>query len=88
MVYKVEFLPDVQRELNAIYLASGLDDYVFDAIVQIEICLRTDAHNVGESRTGSIRIMFESPLGAYFYVDWDHSYVLVVQVWRFKTNSP
>ncbi len=51
----------------------------------IDSLLQRDPHNVGESRPGGRRILFEKPLAAIYRFEPDGRTVTVVNMWLFKS---
>lgn len=85
MTFDVNWSPDGENELAAVWMKSFNREAVSRASNTIDRRLMVDADDVGESRGGSVRIEFESPLGVLFSVDLDNRSVSVFHVWEYET---
>jgi hypothetical protein len=85
VIYQVRWKRTAQEELADVWLTATSDDReaVTRAAQNLDQQLRIDAHELGESRPGDERIVFDSPLAAVFEVDQEHSVVRVLQIWRY-----
>jgi hypothetical protein len=83
MNYTVVWLPDAERELAAVWVASSRQADVTTAAVELDRRLAQSGPNVGESRSDNNRITFEPPLAILFRVDLAARTVYVVRVWEY-----
>jgi len=85
VIYHVRWKRTALEELADVWLSATSDnrDAVTRAAQNLDEQLRIDAHDLGESRPGDERIVFDSPLAAVFEVDQEHSVVRVLQVWLY-----
>jgi plasmid stabilization system protein ParE len=81
MRYQVDWSPQAENDLAALWLDSTQRDAITRAAHEVDQLLRIDAHQRGESRTANSRILFEVPLGVIFHADEERGRVLVVRVW-------
>lgn len=86
MKYTVLWLPDVERELTEIWLASADRDEISDATSRIESLLRLRPIKEGESRDMNQRILFVAPLAVTYEVREADRLVQVTSIWRFKSR--
>jgi hypothetical protein len=84
MRYHVRRSRDAEDELTRLWLRTTDRATVTNAARQIDARLAANAPNLGESRTGIRRIVFESPLGATYEIHGNNVYVL--HVWRFRVG--
>ena len=82
MNYTVTWKPAAQDELTELWLEAADRSDVTSAAHRIEQLLGRDPLAHGESRTGSIRVMFVSPVGVFFDVQEQDRIVAVLSVWR------
>jgi len=81
MTYTVVWKPDAHAELADIWTSSQNRQALSEATNHIDHLLKTAPHQQGESRDGSLRIMFVEPIGVIFDVSEDDRIVSVVNVW-------
>jgi plasmid stabilization system protein ParE len=84
MTYTVDWLPDAEEELAAIWLAASDRGAVTGAAHRIDLRLRDNPEEQCESRSGGRRILFDKPLGVLFHVNASERHVNVVHVWAFR----
>ena len=84
MKYTVLWAPTAEQDLAAIWMEAEDRGTVASAANTIDALLAADAHLRGESRSGSLRIMFVPPLGVDFEVLQEDRTVFVVAVWSIK----
>lgn len=84
MTWDVEWLPDAEQELAAIWLQATDRQAVTAAADAIDRRLSRDPEQEGESRSQDVRVTFEKPLGVLFHVSVDERRVKVVHVWQFE----
>ena len=82
MNYRVTWLPSADRTLIDLWIAAPDRAELTAAANRIESSLERDPLGVGESRSGGVRILIDSPLAIYYTVDTAHRSVLVWDVWR------
>ena len=82
MKYTVVWKQAAEDELAQLWNEAADRDAVRQAADRMEKLLATQPLALGESRTGSMRIAFESPLGMFFDVSEQDRLVSVVRVWR------
>ena len=63
MNFTVEWVPEAENQLTAIWLAARDRNAVTRAAHRIDQLFRSNPLQYGESREGTDRIMFEPPLG-------------------------
>lgn len=83
MNYTVIWLPEAERELTAVWVASRRQADVTEAAVELDRRLARFGPNVGESRPDDDRIAFEPPLAILFRVDLATRTVFVGRVWEY-----
>jgi hypothetical protein len=83
MTYSVEWLPDAEDELAAIWLNADDRPAVTFAANTIDRLLQTNPDAQGESRPNGRRILFCKPLGVLFRVFAQQRRVQVQHVWSF-----
>jgi len=81
MIYTVVWKPDAHAELAAIWTSAKNRQAVSEAANQIDQLLKTTPHQQGESRNGSLRIMFVEPVGVIYDINEDDRIVSVAKVW-------
>ena len=84
MRYTVRWVRSAEEDLAAIWMQSEDRAVVASAADTLDTLLRDDAHLQGESRAGSLRIMFVPPLGIDFEVIGDDRIVRVLAVWTIR----
>lgn len=80
MKYRLVFRRRASRSLADIWLAATDKDAVTRASHRLELHLRNDPLNTGESRTGRMRVVYLDPIVAFYYVDEVAGKVIVVDV--------
>ena len=81
MTYRVSWDPDAFRKLISAWKAAREPDAGIRAFDEIERLLSSDAHDRGESRAGSLRILIVPPLGVTFQARPEIAEVLIVDAW-------
>ena len=82
MTYTVVWKPDAGDELARLWTDTAtLRKSIAEAADTIDRLLKSDPLSQGESRSGSVRVLFIDPLGVFFHVDDDDRLVSVVKVW-------
>jgi hypothetical protein len=66
MKYTVLWSPYAESKLARIWMSGSDRQHITDAADALDNLLSRDAHIVGESRTGTRRIVHHSPLGVIF----------------------
>ncbi len=79
MRYIVRWLPRAEADLAGVWTAASDRNAVTRAAMKIDRSLTAAAPAVGESRSGALRITFESPLAVVFQVIGDDVEVLQVR---------
>ena len=82
-MFRVEWIQSALDELAFVWMLadSSTRQAINAASTRIDPALEIDPLNVGESRGGDDRVMFEPPLGVMFQVDLTNNIVWVVSVW-------
>jgi plasmid stabilization system protein ParE len=83
MKYTVVWQPLAKSQLAAIWNAAADRRAVTAAANELDRLLATDPMEVGESRSGDMRVEFVPPLGANFRVYEADRNVRVGRVWRY-----
>jgi hypothetical protein len=81
--YTVRWLPAAEQELAALWLDTAARAAVTRAANALDQALQRAPEELGESRSQSLRILFEPPLGILFRVRVDMRVVEVAHVWEF-----
>jgi hypothetical protein len=81
MKYSVTWKADAENELAEVWLRALDRPSVTRAGDEIDRLLAADPTRQGESRAGTMRIMFVDPLGVIFHVSEQDLMVTVVRVW-------
>lgn len=87
MKYRVAWTASAQEHLASIWLASRERSPVTSAAARIDDDLREDPHTKGESRSGSVRILINRPLGVQYEVIEEDRTVYVLSVWTTERRS-
>jgi hypothetical protein len=82
MRYDVQWKPTAQQQLAHLWIDAVDKDAVTTAADTVDSALERDPDNLGESRSGVNRVVFEGPLGFSFDVDPVQRTVVVLWVWR------
>jgi len=80
--YTVIWKPEAEAELAELWLEAADRSAVTSAANRIDGLLGRNPDSQGESRTGSIRLMFVAPVGVFFDVREQDRIVAVLSVWR------
>ena len=83
MNYTIEWVPSAENDLAALWLNVELRPLLAKAANAIDVRLRWDAHEVGESRERRERIEFEPPFAVIFECDPTARHVKVLYIWAF-----
>lgn len=83
MTYDVIWDPPTERDLTQLWLASRMRHAIRDAADRIDVALRRDPHNCGESRDAGRRVMHDAPVGVIFTIDDNQRRVRVETVWQY-----
>lgn len=88
-MYRVEWLQSALDELTPMWMAadSAQRQAISAASHMIDLRLRDDPANVGESRPGGRRISFFPPLAVRFKVDSNHQVVTILHVRLFRRRN-
>lgn len=74
MTSRVEWTRQAKNELAELWLSAIDRNSVTDSAREIENALKYDGANAGESRVGSLRILFGSELNCYYvYREFDRT---------------
>ena len=84
MTFTVVWKPEAERALAALWNVAPDRQAVTDAADMIDILLRTEPLEVGESRVANVRILTVFPLSVYYDVREDDRLVAVWAVWRVR----
>jgi hypothetical protein len=82
MIYTVVWKPAVLNDLANEWMNAPDRAAVTQAADRIDAMLRNDPYTFSESRSGSTRVMFVSPLAVAFEVSDPDCLVTVKAVWR------
>ena len=82
MICTVTWLPLAEAKLINLWLGAPDRRAVSAAANNLDILLRTDADQLGESRADDVRVLIEGVLGIYYRVKVDDRLVEVLNVWR------
>ena len=69
MSYAVTWEPGAEQELTSVWMNTPDPDAVTAAANEVERLLKYAPNDVGESRSGSVRVIFEPPLVVYYEVN-------------------
>jgi len=83
MKFKVLWTLDASKGLAEFWVSSRLKIALTEAANSLDQALAENPHELGESREGSRRIAFYSPLGINFDVRVDKKTVYVIDVWQY-----
>jgi plasmid stabilization system protein ParE len=87
MTFTVLWTPTAEQELASIWLSAEDRNAVTSAAHTIDTLLRTDPETRGESRQGTLRVLFVPPLGVDFDVVADDRIVYVLSAWSFSKRE-
>jgi mRNA-degrading endonuclease RelE of RelBE toxin-antitoxin system len=87
MTFSVAWLPDAAEEYLELWLDAETREAVSSAGTKIDAALSIRPTDVGESRSGNIRILFELPLAVIYRVDFVERKVLVARIWYFHKRK-
>jgi hypothetical protein len=79
--FKVTWIPSAENRLAELWLGSRIASQITQAADRLDSLLVEDPFAVGESRSESLRIAFESPLAITFLVDENTREVVILHVW-------
>jgi plasmid stabilization system protein ParE len=82
MSYTVVWKPAAEEELTQLWTDADDRSAVTAAADEIDRLLKSAPHDQGESRRGSVRVVFTGPLGVFFDVQDEDRLVSVLRVWR------
>jgi hypothetical protein len=82
MKYTVVWIRAAEDELARLWTEAADRDAVRAAADRIDAALKSDPEQLGESRTGTIRVAFDFPVGVFFHVNDQDRLVTVLRVWR------
>jgi len=84
MRFRVVWKQGAEHELTRLWLGSRFRSDLTDAASTIDEDLQRNPVTAGESRDGSLRILFVPPLAVLFEVEVAARLVVVVHVWRVR----
>ena len=84
MNYTVVWIKRAEAKLARIWNASADRREVTRAAHEIDVQLRDDPRDCGESRPDDVRIFFVRPLAVTFRIEEDDRIVRVADVWRIR----
>jgi hypothetical protein len=87
MKFTVTWSPVASARLARLWLRSANRQAIRSAADSIDAQLKHDPDQVGESRSGSRRIIHQPPLGVVFSVNTGDRTVLVLDVWQYFSRS-
>jgi hypothetical protein len=79
--YTVTWLEVAQDRLMVFWMGSRFASQITAAADWFDINLSTRPYEVGESRSGALRIALQSPLAINFFIDEENRQVIVLDVW-------
>ena len=82
MKHTVIWLPGAEQELADLWIDPDTRAEVADAANHIDLLLKFNPEQCGESRIDDQRILFITPLGVLFRVKQDDRMVEVIHVWK------
>jgi len=82
MIFTVVWIPKAEAMLARIWNAAKDRAAVGKAADRIDALLKRNPLAVGESRSGAIRVLHESPLAVHYEVSELDRLVRVLKVWR------
>jgi len=82
MKWTVIWIPDVEKELAALWINAPNRVAVTQAADAVDAQLRRDPFANSESRAGQARVMIEFPLAVAYDVSDDDRLIIVWAVWR------
>jgi hypothetical protein len=82
-MYTVRWKRTALDRLAEIWLEASDRATINSTVEEIDRLLATQPHETGESRSEDVRVLFCSPLGAFFEVDDASDVVHVLRVWTF-----
>lgn len=83
-IYRTE---EAQAPLREVWLEGddALRHSILHASQAVDLQLCENPQEQGESREGTLRVLFEAPLGVLFEVDQEKQLVRVLRSWAFRT---
>ena len=87
MKYEIIWQPRAEDELTRLWLDSPQRETVRLAADEIDMLLKMNPLDAGESRSDNRRILFVAPLGVVYRVFEVDRRVKVLRVWRYTTGS-
>jgi hypothetical protein len=85
--YIVIFTPQVNRDIVDYWIESLHQREMTRAIDDLVRQMRNDPLEIGESRGGNRRVVFQWPVGMEFEVDEENQQVEVYNFWNFQRRS-
>ena len=82
-MYKVRWKRTALDLLTELWLQATNRSQINAAVDEIDRLLASDPYQCSESRSGSVRVLFCKPLGAFVEVDESSHTVNVLRVWTF-----
>ena len=82
MRYGIAFLTSAQQEVSVLFDGPRDTERLNEAMLRMSADLRHDAHQVGESRAGAMRVWTVEPLTFHFEADQTAAQVTVTRVVR------
>ena len=82
MTFTVLWTPRAERDLTSIWTSAKDRTAVSSAANGLDALLRSEPQNKGESRFGTVRVVFVPPLGIDLQVMEKDRKVYVLRVWR------
>lgn len=87
MKFTVVWSPVSSARLARLWLRSANRQLIRKAADSIDAQLKHDPDQIGESRSGTRRIVHEPPLGVVFSVNAADRMVTVLDVWQYFSRS-
>ena len=88
MKFKVVWRPLAERNLARLWVESDHRRLLADAANRLDAAMAERGDTFGESRSGSMRVAFSTPLGVLFEVAPEEGVVYVANVWAFGQTGP
>ncbi len=87
MKFEVIWLRRALDELAELWFSARDRGSVTIAAQQMDRRLEVDPLGIGESRSGSLRILIEPPLAIHYQVSSTHQTVFVLKIWRTRPEA-
>ncbi len=82
-MYTVRWKRTALDRLTEIWIGASDRSAINSAVEELDRLLALRPHEVGESRSEDVRIVFCPPVGAFFEIDETSDMVQVLRIWTF-----